>query len=264
MSRNPNQRLHGPSYNHPASYEPNPSNFNSTSYPAESTGYPSRSRSTALPSQGAGGDGGGVNRRQTVRGAVRGTVRDVNENPRASVMPQRGLTRGKTLTRPDRFVAPAPLINPTGVGKAAKQGGAVKTELLNGVPTLTTKEPWWEPWSLFVEVSTFWAPRWLLRKFGMTDPTKQRAWKEKCALCEISMIMMGIIGFITIGLNRTLCPTDGPRSQSAYTRVGTTKGKSRALLIEIFPISHQEFSLCRSDRYRGMELSSLRSYSDLA
>ncbi|GAA5959739.1 hypothetical protein JCM3765_000086 [Sporobolomyces pararoseus] len=222
MSHNPNQRLHGPGYNHPASYEPNPSNFNSTSYPAESTGYPSRSRSTAIPSQQGGV--GGVNRRQTVRGAVRGTVRDVNENPRASVMPQRGLTRGKTLTRPDRFVAPAPLINPTGVGKAAKQGGAVKTELLNGVPTLTTKEPWWEPWSLFVEVSTFWAPRWLLRKFGMTDPTKQRAWKEKCALCEISMIMMGIIGFITIGLNRTLCPTDGPRSQSAYTRVGTTKG----------------------------------------
>ncbi|GAA5897239.1 uncharacterized protein JCM6883_006628 [Sporobolomyces salmoneus] len=227
MSRNPNQGLHGPSYNHPASYEPDPSNFNSTSYPAESTGgaggaggYPSRSRSTAVPSPG----GGGVNRRQTVRGAVRGTVRDVNENPRASMMPQRGLTRGKTLTRPDRFVAPAPLINPTGPGKAGKQGGAVKTELVNGVPTLTTKEPWWEPWSLFVEISTFWAPRWLLRKFGMTDPTKQRAWKEKCALCEISMLMMGIIGFITIGLNRTLCPTDGPRSQSAYTRVGSTQG----------------------------------------
>ncbi|GAA6016328.1 hypothetical protein JCM11491_006817 [Sporobolomyces phaffii] len=221
MSRDPNQGLHGPGYNHPASYEPNPSNFNSTSYPAESTGYPSRSRSTAVPSPA----GGGVNRRQTVRGAVRGTVRDVNENPRSSVAPQRGLTRGKTLTRPDRFVAPAPLINPSGApGIPGKPGGAVKTELMNGVPTLTTKEPWWEPWSLFVEVSTFWAPRWLLRKCGMTDPTKQRAWKEKCALCEISMMMMGVIGFITIGLNRTLCPTDGPRSQSAYTRVGSTKG----------------------------------------
>jgi len=223
MSRNPNQGLHGPGYTRQASYEPDPNNFNSTSYPAETTAphYPSRSRSTAVPTAPSGG----VNRRQTVRGAVRGTVRDVNENPRASIMPQRGLTRGKTLTRPDRFVAPAPLINPAGVGKAGKQGGAVKTELMNGVPTLTTKEPWWEPWGLFVEVSTFWAPRWLLRKFGMTDPTKQRAWKEKCALCEISMIMMGIIGFITIGLNRTLCPTDGPRSESAFTRVGSTKGE---------------------------------------
>ncbi|GAA5940695.1 uncharacterized protein JCM15063_006329 [Sporobolomyces koalae] len=225
MSRNPNLGLHGPGYVRQSSFEPDPAHFNSTTYPSEaqSTGYPSRSRSTALPAPPSG-SGGGVNRRQTVRGAVRGTVREVGDNPRASIMPQRGLTRGKTLTRPDRFVVPAPLINPTGVGKAAKQGGAVKTELLNGVPTLTTKEPWWEPWSLFVEVSTFWAPRWLLRKFGMTDPTKQRAWKEKCALCEISMIMMGIIGFITIGLNRTLCPTDGPRSQSAYTRVGSTQG----------------------------------------
>ncbi|GAA6062843.1 hypothetical protein JCM10212_001849 [Sporobolomyces blumeae] len=218
MSNNRDSRLHGPSYVRQASYEPDPSNFNSTSYPADS-GNPSRNRSSARPNPPAG-----MNRRQTVRGAVRGTVRDVDENPRASVMPQRGLTRGKTLTRPDRFVAPAPLINPTGAGKAGKVGGPVKTELVNGVPTLTTKEPWWEPWSLFVEVSTFWAPRWLLRKVGMTDPTKQRAWKEKCALCEISMMMMGIIGFITIGLNRTLCPTDGPRSQSAFTRIGSTGG----------------------------------------
>ncbi|GAA5878360.1 hypothetical protein JCM1840_001390 [Sporobolomyces johnsonii] len=218
MSYNPrNLGSNAPQYTRQNSYEVDPPSFNSTSYPANSN--PSRSRSTA-PS----GSSTGVNRRQTVRGAVRGTIRDVNENPRHSLAPQRGLTRGKTLTRPDRFVAPAPLINPAGVGKAGKQGGAVKTELVNGVPTLTTKEPWWEPWGLIVEVLTFWAPRALLRKFGMTDPTKQRAWKEKCALCEIAMFMMGIIGFITIGLNRTLCPTSGSRSESAFMRVGSTAG----------------------------------------
>jgi hypothetical protein len=37
-----------------------------------------------------------------------------------------------------------------------------------GVPTLVTREPWWQPWSLFVEVVTFWAPRPVLRHFGMT------------------------------------------------------------------------------------------------
>ncbi|GAA6012244.1 hypothetical protein JCM10207_002776 [Rhodosporidiobolus poonsookiae] len=207
----------GPGYYRQPAYEPDPNNFNSTSYPSSS--FNPTTAYGAPP-----GAGGGMNRRETVRGAQRGTVREAGANPRASMGPQRGLTRGKTLTRPDRFVAPAPLITPGGVGKAGKQGGTVQTTLVDGVPTLVTKEPWWEPWGLFVEVSTFWAPRALLRKFGMTDPTKQRAWKEKCALCEVSMFLMGVVGFITIGLNRVLCPTSGPRSTSAFQRLGSTAG----------------------------------------
>ncbi|GAA5981005.1 hypothetical protein JCM11641_001428 [Rhodosporidiobolus odoratus] len=209
----------GSSYPRQPAYEPDPNNFNSTSYPATSSFDP-----TAAYGAPPGGGGGGVHRRQTVRGAQRGTIREAGANPRTSMGPQRALTRGKTLTRPERFVAPAPLITPAGLGKAGKQGGNVQTALVDGVPTLVTKEPWYDPWSLFVEVSTFWAPRALLRKFGMTDPTKQRAWKEKCALCEISMFLMGVIGFITIGLNRTLCPTNGPRSASAFQRLGSTAG----------------------------------------
>ncbi|GAA5837418.1 hypothetical protein JCM11251_002103 [Rhodosporidiobolus azoricus] len=217
----------GPSYYRQPSYEPDPNSFNSTAYPSTSF-----DPSAAYGAPAGAYGGGGVGRRQTVRGAQRGTVRDANANPRLSMAqgagggagPQRALTRSKTLTRPERFVAPAPLINPAGVGKAGKQGGTVQTKLVDGVPTLTTKEPWWDPWSLFVEVTTFWAPRWLLRKFGMTDPTKQRAWKEKCTLCEIALFLMGVIGFITIGLQRTLCPTDGPRSESAFQRLGSTSG----------------------------------------
>ncbi|GAA6043982.1 hypothetical protein JCM8097_003421 [Rhodosporidiobolus ruineniae] len=219
----------GPGYYRQPTYESNPANFNSTSYPASS--FDPTAAYGAPP-----GAGGGVGRRQTVRGAQRGTIREAGANPRMSMGPgaggagagaggpQRALTRSKTLTRPERFVAPAPLITPAGLGKAGKQGGNVQTTLVDGVPTLVTKEPWWDPWTLFVEVSTFWAPRALLRKFGMTDPTKQRAWKEKCALCEISMFLMGVVGFITIGLNRTLCPTSGPRSASAFQRLGSTSG----------------------------------------
>ncbi|GAA5878504.1 hypothetical protein JCM8547_008433 [Rhodosporidiobolus lusitaniae] len=213
----------GPGYYRQPGYESNPANFNSTSYPSSSFD-PSAAYG---PPPGAGG----VGRRHTVRGAQRGTVREASANPRQSMVGggggggvQRGLTRGKTLTRPDRFVAPAPLITPAGLGKTGKQGGNVQTKLVDGVPTLITQTPWYDPWSLFVEVSTFWAPRPLLRKFGMTDPTKQRAWKEKVALCEICMFMMGIIGFITIGLNRVLCPTSGPRSASAFQRLGSTSG----------------------------------------
>ncbi|BGP18458.1 hypothetical protein JCM10213_003190 [Rhodosporidiobolus nylandii] len=219
----------GPSYYRQPGYETDPNNFNSTSYPSTS-GFDPTAAYGAPPGTGAA-SGGGVGRRQTVRGAQRGTVRDANANPRMSMAApggsggvQRGLTRGKTLTRPDRFVAPAPLITPAGLGKQGKQGGNVQTKLVDGVPTLVTQEPWYDPWSLFVEISTFWAPRALLRKFGMTDPTKQRAWKEKCALCEISMFLMGVVGFITIGLNRVLCPTSGPRSADAFQRLGSTSG----------------------------------------
>lgn len=164
-----------------------------------------------------------VHRRQTVRGAIPGTVREAGQDPRMSIAPQRGLTRGKTLTRPDRFVAPAPLINPQNApGVKSATAGVIKTELVNGVPTLTTHQSWWDPWTLFVEISTFWAPRPLLRKCGMTDPIKQRAWKEKCALCEISIFLMGIVGFITLGLNRTLCPAN---ATERFARMGDAPGK---------------------------------------
>ncbi|BGP01983.1 hypothetical protein JCM10021v2_005698 [Rhodotorula toruloides] len=220
-SRNPN----APHYPRGQTYEPDPAAFHSTSYPstgvAANPAYPSdpTARYGLPPGAGAGG-GGGMNRRQTVRGAQRGTVREAGANPRLSMAPgpQRGLTRGKTLTRPDRFVAPAPLIAPAGLGKAAKQGGNVQTKLVDGVPTLVASEPWWSPWSLFVEIVTFWAPRPLLRTFGMTDPVKQRAWKEKVALCEIAAFLMGIIGFITIGLNRTLLAKSTSGSKDA-TRI---------------------------------------------
>jgi len=228
-SRNPN----APNYSRQQTFESDPGAFHSTSYPSA----PAHSAYTVDPtarygvpgaatSSGVGAGPSGVNRRHTVRGAERGTVRDASANPRHSVAPARALTRGKTLTRPDRFVAPAPLIAPAGLGKQGKQGGTVQTTLVDGVPTLVTKEPWWSPWSLFVEVSTFWAPRALLRNFGMTDPTKQRAWKEKVALCEICAFLMGVIGFITMGLQRTLCPQTGHNSVGHFQRLGTTPGAS--------------------------------------
>lgn len=150
---------------------------------------------------GGGGDRAGqsVLRRQTVRGAVRGTVRDAGSSAppidrRATMLPppgagggvQRGLTRGKTLTRPDRFVAPAPLINPHGA-KGASYSAAD-----------STTDRGWDWWGWCVAVITWWGPKWLLNACGLPEG-KHRAWKEKCALCSIALFMMGIVGFLTIG-----------------------------------------------------------------
>ncbi|SCZ89307.1 BZ3500_MvSof-1268-A1-R1_Chr1-1g01095 [Microbotryum saponariae] len=158
-----------------------------------------------------------MRRRQTVRGVIPGTVREAGIDPRASFVPNRTMMRGKTLTRPERFVAPAPLINPN----PTNTGGKVQTALIDGVPTLKTEEAWYSPWRLFVEISTIWAPRWLLSACGLTDRAKQRAWKEKCALCEISLLMMGAIGFLTLGLTRTLCPSN---AVSQFQRLGEAPG----------------------------------------
>ena len=161
-------------------------------------------------------------RNNTVRGAVRGTVRQQGSNPlpQQPFVPTRALTRGKTLTRPDRFVAPAPLINPS----TAKNGGT--TKLVNGVPTLVVRKPFWDPWKFFVYGSTCWAPAWILKSCsGLETRQKQRAWKEKVALCTIAVMMGGLIAFLTIGLTRVLCPVTSTRGPSAFTRIGTTPGQ---------------------------------------
>lgn len=170
-----------------------------------------------------------IHRRPTVRGPIPGTVRGAGEQGVFPPGPSnggglgaglgRGLTRGKTLTRPDRAVAPVPLINPEKLGKGrAKQ----ETKLVNGVPTLVTTESGWDVWSVFVNVSTFWAPSFVLNAVGMHDKAIQRAYKEKCALCTIALILMGIVGFITIGLNKVLCASS---QKSLFTRQGSTQGE---------------------------------------
>lgn len=143
-----------------------------------------------------------VLRRQTVRGAVRGTVREAGSSAppvdrrgtigNAPAGMQRGLTRGKTLTRPDRFVAPAPLINPHGA-KGASYSAADSTE-----------DPGWDWWGWAVAIITFWGPKWLLNACGLPE-AKHRAWKEKCALCTIALFMMGVVGFLTIGKLSVVC-----------------------------------------------------------
>ncbi|KAI5478544.1 chitin synthase, glycosyltransferase family 2 protein [Pseudohyphozyma bogoriensis] len=161
-------------------------------------------------------------RRQTVRGAVRGTIREAGAPLPArpqSMMPQRALTRGKTLTRPDRFVAPAPLINPS-----TAKGGTYATTLVNGVPTLQEKASAWDLWGFTVSALTIWAPAWLLTSVGFTDPLKQRAWKEKCALCMIILVMMGVVAFLTIGLTKVLCPSSGNNSAGTFVRMGSEAG----------------------------------------
>ena len=100
-----------------------------------------------------------------------------------------GLRRGKTLNRPERFQAAAPL--------------------LTGKKESTT----WDPWVLFSRIVTFWAPGPLLSSVGgLRDKASQQAWREKIALCSIAIILSGIVCFMTVGFTPVTCPASKVKS----------------------------------------------------
>ncbi|RUS19780.1 chitin synthase-domain-containing protein [Endogone sp. FLAS-F59071] len=117
-----------------------------------------------------------------------------------------GLRRGKTLTRPERYQQPAPL--------------------LTGEQTHSTV---WEPWPLFAKLITFWAPPPLLRYLGKSDKGMQQAWREKITLCFLIALLGGAVSFLTVGLSLTLCPPSVAANQVNYLAYGDV-GNSAGML----------------------------------
>jgi chitin synthase len=155
------------------------------------------------------------------------------------------LRRGKTLTRPERAVAPVPLINPrlsipgltnspVAGGQLGSRGGSSGGNVaIAGVSTFgsTSGEDsrrginWWKVSSVFF---TWWIPDVFLRR-GMkleSDATRQ-AWREKVAFCWIAVLLGALVGFITMGLQRTLCPEEAANSSRRLSRVGKTDSEHR-------------------------------------
>lgn len=110
--------------------------------------------------------------------------------------------RSKTLTRPERHVAPEPLINPGAAAQTSPAEGGI-----------------WNWWVLTSWIATFYAPPALLRACGIKDKQTQQAWREKVTLCTIAVIMAAIVGFFTMGLQSALCP--GGDSNRAYQLLGS-------------------------------------------
>lgn len=127
------------------------------------------------------------------------------------------LKRGKTLTRPERQVAQAPLINPPATLPAYPGGPAAEAP--------ATQDSKWGPWSIFAHAVTFWAPPFILASLGgMKDQPSRQAWREKVALCFIALLLGGIVGFATVGLDRALCPPDANQNLATFVEVGSTNG----------------------------------------
>jgi chitin synthase len=165
------------------------------------------------------------------------------------------LRRGKTLTRPERAVAPVPLINPRlsnagllnssssgcGIGgqlgsRGGSSGGNVS---LGGVSTVgggTGNDQgrgginWWRVSST---IFTWYIPNVFLRRVMKLDSTATRqAWREKVTFCWIAVLLGALVGYITMGLQRTLCPEEAANSSKRLSRVGSTDSESEVPVLE--------------------------------
>ncbi|KAF9529297.1 chitin synthase 1 [Crepidotus variabilis] len=134
------------------------------------------------------------------------------------------IKRAKTLTKPERSVAPVPLINPPTLLQTS--GQPVKQPSPDDYNGSTG-------WKIFSNIVTFWAPGFLLSSLGgMKDKNIQQAWREKITLCFIIALMCALVGFATVGFQKVLCPqTDA--SLSKFLRVGSKAG-SVSVLGEIY------------------------------
>ncbi|KAI6044697.1 glycosyltransferase family 2 protein [Pisolithus marmoratus] len=123
------------------------------------------------------------------------------------------IRRAKTLTRPERSVAPVPLINPT-ASLATNASGSISNGFLGtGV----------DAWRAFSRIVTFWAPSFLLSSFtGLRDKAKIQAWREKIALCFIISLLCCCVAFVTVGTEKLLCPDSS--STASYTLLGSVVG----------------------------------------
>lgn len=128
------------------------------------------------------------------------------------------LKRGKTLTRPERHVAPVPLIAPP-------------THHFADDPSSPESSSWscfggrgidW--WTLWSYATTWWAPPALLKLCGIKEKQSRQAWREKITLCWIAIILGSVVGFFTMGLQRALCPAG--QTATSSQRLGTNNGES--------------------------------------
>lgn len=125
------------------------------------------------------------------------------------------IRRAKTLTRPERSVAPVPLINPQS-SLALSASGTIQA---------SSRGSGFDPWRLFAQIVTFWAPSFLLSSLGgFKDKGKIQAWREKIALCFIISILCLIVGFITVGTQKVLCPETSSMNPSRYSTLGSIPG----------------------------------------
>jgi hypothetical protein len=101
-----------------------------------------------------------------------------------SLSRQPSIGRYRSLTRPERPSLANPKKDLLAIEPAEAQG----------------------PWSIFYRAVTCCIPDFCLETCGnMHEIEKKRAWREKVALCFICGLLMMALGFLTFGLQASIC-----------------------------------------------------------
>ncbi|KAL4402717.1 chitin synthase [Malassezia pachydermatis] len=118
------------------------------------------------------------------------------------------MRRHQSLSRPERAHQITPLINPDGEP--------------DDPFSEHRKPPLWRMWWHYLAiVCTFWAPAPMLSLLGFHNPAVRQAWREKITLVLFACVLGAIIAYITVGLQRTLCPTD---ARDVFQNVKNARG----------------------------------------
>ncbi|KAG0204630.1 hypothetical protein BGX28_003467 [Mortierella sp. GBA30] len=107
------------------------------------------------------------------------------------------LSRGKTLSRPDRFQTPETMF------KKRKENEPASC------------------WVVCSRITTCWALPPFMRMCGIHDKQVQQAWREKFTLCFIIVLIGGMVAFLTIGFTFILCPPSERQGEQTFMRYGS-------------------------------------------
>lgn len=170
---------------------------------------------------------------------------------RAPISSGTTVRRAKTLTRPERSVAPVPLIKPSTALPGATAGSAPAGGSDGG----------FDLWRLFAAIITFWAPNFLLSSLGgLRDKGTQQAWREKMALCSIVLVLCAGVGFVTVGFQKMLCPAVQATSAEKYVRMGSmaqTLGINGVLFNTTSAISPADVNFDQLSQVAGQDITTL-------
>lgn len=75
-------------------------------------------------------------------------------------------------------------------------------------------------WRAYCYVVTFWAPPFLMRRFGMPTKDRQIAWREKIGLITVILYIGAFVAFLTFGFTSTVCNSNTLRVRNNEVNSG--------------------------------------------
>ncbi|KAJ2158929.1 Chitin synthase, class 3 [Coemansia sp. RSA 552] len=151
--------------------------------------------------------------------------------------------RNRSLARaPDDTVQRRALSRGTGSQRPRVKAQAPRNRRTKAMVAPTERRCCANPWLTYCRIVTFWAPGWALKCFGMPAPPVQLAWREKMGLVFIILMIMGVIAFLTFGLQQVLCGLSGQQERVKWDDPGDGNIIVNGWAYNILDFKHEQAS----------------------